>query len=117
MRTSLVNLIVWSLFVGWGGLLAALLGWLAYNAVLEALASVWPLRFEKTSIHIRRRTRCKVRRRQRQLGRDYFNRTRPPQFADACRDTIEVILSGGPDYFRKNGLRSPRADRQRNAKR
>ncbi|HPD48664.1 MAG TPA: hypothetical protein P5279_17475 [Anaerohalosphaeraceae bacterium] len=105
---SAVNVFLVVYAVVWGGLLAALLGWLAYNIVLEALASVWPVRFEKTALRVRRRMRQKIRRRQRELGRDYFNRTHGPQFADACRDTIELILSSGPDYFRKNGLRSPR---------
>ncbi|MBE0534544.1 MAG: hypothetical protein IH624_02665 [Phycisphaerae bacterium] len=111
MGAVCVHLIVWTLFVVWGGLLAALLGLLVWNTVLEALASVWPLRFATTADHIRRRTRRKVRRRRRELGRDYFNRTRPPQYSQACRDTIELILSSGSDYFQKNGLRSPRARR------
>jgi len=111
MGALCVHLIVWTLFVVWGGLLAALLGCLAFNVILEALASVWPLRFVRTADHVRRRTRRKVGRRRRELGREYFNRTRPPQYAQACRDTIETILEGGPDYFQKNGLRSPRARR------
>jgi len=106
-----VNVFLLVYCVVWGGLLAALLGWLAWNVVLEALASLWPLRFAKTTDRIRRRTRRKIRSRQRQLGRDHFNRTHGPEFAQACRDTIELILSSGPDYFRKNGLRSPRARR------
>ncbi len=111
MQALPVNIIVGILFVVWGGLLAALLGWLAWNIILEALASLWPVHFPKTADRVRRRLRRKVRRRQRQLGRDHFNRTHGPEFAQACRDTIELILSSGPDYFRKNGLRSPRSKR------
>ncbi len=97
--------------VVWGGLCAALIGLAVYNSIVDLAARIWPKRFPLTVFRRQRADLKKCRQRSRQLDKLEFNRTRPDCYAEACRNAIEEILTGGPDYFAKNGIRPLRRPR------
>ena len=99
--------------VVWGGLCAALIGFAVYHSICNLAASIWPRRFPRT-VHRRQRDDLKkCRQLIRKLERLNFNRTHPGCYSEACKNAIEEILTGGPDYFAKNGIRPPRRYRRK----
>ena len=97
----------------WGGLCAALIGLVVYHSIVDLAASIWPRRFPRT-VHRRQRADLKkCRRLIRKLDRLNFNRTRPDCYSEACKNAIEEILTGGPDYFARNGIRPPQRPRRK----
>jgi hypothetical protein len=88
--------------VVWGGLLAALTGLFIFNTLLDLAASLWPRRFPRTAFARRKRDMEKVRQRTRKLQKIDFNKSTPDCYGEACKNAIEEILTGGPDFFAKN---------------
>ncbi len=112
MFAMALDVIVWVFLAVWGGFTAALIGWMAYGAALEAAAAICPRRFPVTAHRIRQRKVRRLQAMHRQLAKDQFNRRMPRQYANASRDTIRMILEGGPDYFARNQIK-PHRCRQR----
>ncbi len=97
--------------VVWGGLCAALIGLAVYHSIVDLAASIWPRRFPRTVFKRQRADLKRCRQIIRKLDKLEFNRSRPDCYAEACRNAIEEILTGGPDYFAKNGIRPLRRPR------
>ena len=94
--------------VVWGGLCAALIGLAIFNTLLDCFASLWPQCFPKTAFARRKRDMEKLRQRVRKLQKIDFNKSTPDCYGEACKNAIEEILTGGPDFFAKNRITPPR---------
>jgi len=96
------------ILVVWGGLCAALIGFGIYNTLLDWAACFLPHCFPRTVSPRRKRMlkqrRCKLRR----LRKLDFIDSTPECYGEACKNAIEEILSGGPDFFAKNRITPPR---------
>ncbi len=104
---------VFAVLAVWGSVLAALIGWIIYNVILDTIATVCPRRFRKRNHRICLRKYRKVQALERRRAKEAFNSRTPPGFGQACSDTIQMILEGGPDYFARNGIKPPRRRRRR----
>ena len=117
----LARIVAGVFLVVWGGLCAALIGLAVFNALLDCFASLWPQRFPRTAFAQRKRDMEKVRQRVRKLQKIDFNKSTPDCYGEACKNAIEEILTGGPDFFTKNRITPPRRYRTKryplNAKR
>ncbi len=91
-----------------GGLCAALIGLFIFNTLLDCFASLWPRRFPKTVFARRKATLKKCRQRIRKLQKLDFIDSVPECYGEACKNAIEEILTGGPDFFAKNRITPPR---------
>lgn len=80
----------------WGGLLAALMVWIACSVIVDHLADIFPHRFRRHNRNRCLRKMKQVRSIDRRRAKEAFNRRMPPQYSRACRDTIKMILEEGP---------------------
>ena len=94
--------------VVWGGLCAALIGLFIVNSLLDWAACFSPHRFSKTVFARRKRDLKKCRQRIRKLQKLDFIDSVPECYGEACKNAIEEILTGGPDFFAKNRITPPR---------
>jgi hypothetical protein len=108
MFAAAVHAVVCILLALWGGLVAALMGWILYGVIVDATACLWPDRFPAAARHLQEVRRRRLRSLQRKLGREYYNSRMPPQFSQACRDTMLDLIERGPD---KSAPRKPTANR------
>jgi hypothetical protein len=114
MLSVLARIAAGVFLVVWGGLCAALIGLFIVNSLLDCFASLWPHRFPKTAFARRKRDMEKVRQRIRKLQKLDFIKSTPECYGEACKNAIEEILTGGPDFFAKNpDLSGPRRYRRK----
>ena len=111
MFVVLVQIAAGVILVVWGGLCTALIGLAVYNCLLDLAVSFFPRRFPKTVFHRQRSDLKKIRQRIRQLEKIKSIESKPECYAEAAKNAIEEILSGGPDFFAKNGITPPRRRR------
>ncbi len=104
----LARIIAGVFLVVWGGLCAALIGLFIVNTLLDCFACFSPHRFPKTAFARRKATLKKCRQRIRKLQKIDFNKSTPDCYGEACKNAIEEILTGGPDFFAKNRIKPPR---------
>jgi hypothetical protein len=97
MFAAAVHAVVCLLLALWGGLVAALIGWILYSMIVDTAAGILPGRFPVAARYLRRVRRRRQRSVQRALGREHFNRRMPPQFSQACRDTMLDLIERGHD--------------------
>ena len=109
----MVQAVVFAVLAAWGSVLAALIGWIACSVISDTAAALWPRAFRRTTHRIYLRKFRKVQALERRRAKQAFNSRTPPGFGQACSDTIKMILEGGPDYFRRNGIKPPRRHRRR----
>ncbi len=111
----MVQTVVFAVLAVWGSVLAALIGWIIYNVILDTIATMWlwPRLFRKRTHRTCLRKYRKVQALERRRAKEAFNSRTPPGFGTACSDTIQMILEGGPDYFARNGIKPPRRRRRR----
>ncbi len=107
----MVQSVVFAVLAVWGGVLAALIGWIACSVVIDTAAALCPRRFRKRNHRIYLRKFRKVQALERRRAKEAFNSRTPPGFGQACSDTIKLILEGGPDYFARIGIKPPRRRR------
>ena len=100
--------------VVWGGLCAALIGLFIFNTLLDCFAAFWPRCFPRTAFARRKRDMEKVRQRIRKLQKLDTLKHTPDCYGEACKNAIEEILTGGPDFFAKNRITPPRSRRSKN---
>ncbi len=108
----MVQAVVFAVLAVWGGVLAALIGWIACSVIVDMIATVWPRRFRERAHRIYLRKFRKVQALERRRAKAAYNSRTPPGFGQACSDTIKMILEGGPDYFARNGIKPPRRRRR-----
>ena len=111
MFVVLVQIAAGVFLVVWGGLCAALIGLAVYNSLLDLGASLFPRWFPKTVFFHRQSDLKKLRKKINRLEKIRFNASMPDCYAEAAKNAIEEILSGGPDFFAKNGITPPRRRR------
>ncbi len=104
----MVQAVVFAVLAVWGGVLAALIGWILCSVIGDTLAAVFPGRFRKHAHRIYLRKFRKVQALERRRAKEAFNSRTPPGYGQACSDTIKMILEGGPDYFARNSIKPPR---------
>ncbi len=109
----MVQAVVFAVLAVWGSVLAALIGWIACSVAIDTAAALWPRVFREHAHRIYLRKFRKVQAMERRRAKEAYNRRTPPGFGQACSDTIKMILEGGPDYFRRNGIKPPRRHRRR----
>ncbi len=109
----MVQAVVFTVLAVWGGVLAALIGWIACSVILDTAAALCPRLFRRTAHRIYLRKFRKAQALERRRAKAAFNSRTPPGFGQACSDTIKMILEGGPDYFARNGIKPPRRHRRR----
>ena len=107
MFSLTIQIIAGAVLVVWGGLCTALIGLALYNTVLGWMASMFPRLFPKTVFHRQRADMKKIRQRINQLDKIRSIESKPACYSEAARNAIEEILSGGPDFFRKNKITPP----------
>ena len=105
----LARIVAGVFLVVWGGLCAAQIGLFIFNTRLDFFSSLWPHRFGKTAFSRRKRDLKKCRQIIRKLQKIDFNKSTPDCYGEACKNAIEEILTGGPNFFAKNpDLSGPR---------
>ncbi len=109
----MVQTVVFAVLAVWGSVLAALIGWIVCSVITDTAAAIWPRRFRKRNHRICLRKFRKVQAMERRRAKEAYNSRTPPGFGQACSDTIQMILEGGPDYFARNGIKPPRRRRRR----
>ncbi len=109
----MVQAVVFTVLAVWGSVLAALIGWIACSVIGDMIATVWPRRFRERTHRLYLRKFRKVQALERRRAKEAYNSRTPPGFGQACSDTIQMILEGGPDYFARNGIKPPRRHRRR----
>ena len=107
MFAVLVQVAAGIFLVVWGGLCTALIGLALYNTVIGWAASLFPRLFPKTVFHRQRADMKKIRQRIYRLRKIRSIESKPACYGEAARNAIEEILSGGPDFFRKNQITPP----------
>lgn len=110
----LARIVAGVFLVVWGGLCAALIGLFIFNTLLDCFACFSPHRFPKTVFSHRKRDMEKVRQRIRKLQKLDSLKHTPDCYGEACKNAIEEILTGGPDFFAKNRITPPRRYRTKN---
>ncbi len=109
----MVQAVVFTVLAVWGGVLAALIGWTVCNVVIDTAAALCPRLFRERTHRLYLRKFRKLQALERRRAKAAFNSRTPPGFGQACSDTIKMILEGGPDYFRRNGIKPSRRHRRR----
>ncbi len=109
----MVQTVVFAVLAVWGSVLAALIGWIIYSVIIDTAAALCPRLFRRTAHRICLRKFRKVQALERRRAKEAFNSRTPPGFGQACSDTVQMILEGGPDYFARNGIKPPRRRRRR----
>ena len=109
----MVQAVVFAVLAVWGGVLATLIGWIAYSVIIDTAAALCPRVFREHAHRMYLRKFRKVQAMERRRAKAAYNRRTPPGFGQACSDTIKMILEGGPDYFARNGIKPPRRHRRR----
>ncbi len=113
MFNMAVYIIVAVFMTLWGGLLAVLMVWIVYSVIVDFMADLFPHKFRKHNYNRYLRKLKKVQSKDRLRAKESFNRRMPPQFGQACHDTIKMILEEGPDYYKNNGIKPPKCTRRR----
>ncbi len=109
----MVQTVVFAVLAVWGGVLAALIGWILCSVIIDTAAALCPRLFRRAAHRMYLRKFRKVRSLERRRAKEAYNSRTPPGFGQACSDTIKMILEGGPDYFARNGIKPPRRHRRR----
>ncbi len=93
----MVQSVVFTVLAVWGGVLAALIGWIACSVIGDLLAAVCPRRFRKRNHRIYLRKFRKVQAMERRRAKEAYNSRTPPHFAEACYNAIIELIERGPD--------------------
>ncbi len=93
----MVQAVVYAVLAVWGGVLAALIGWILCSVVIDTAAALCPRFFRKHAHRIYLRKFRKVQALERRRAKEAYNSRTPPHFAEACYNAIIELIERGPD--------------------
>ena len=93
----MVQAVAFTVLAVWGGVLAALIGWIAFSVIGDMLAAIFPRRFRERNHRTYARKFRKVQKMERRRAKQAFNSRTPPHFAEACYNAIIELIERGPD--------------------
>ncbi len=80
----MVQAVVFTVLAVWGGVLAALIGWILCSVIIDAAAALCPRRFRRHNHRLYLRKFRKLRALERRRAKKAYNSHTPPHFAEAC---------------------------------
>ena len=93
----MLQAVVFAVLAVWGGVLAALIGWIVCSVIIDTAAALCPRLFRERAHRMYLRKFRKVRSLERRRAKAAFNSRTPPHFAEACYNAIIELIERGPD--------------------